>query len=954
MQAQRVNSLPGIRFLAQPSAVGGSLPRMDVAGFVGFAERGPLHVPVAVEDPGQFLDVFGDDLPLAWDTERRAMQYSQLGSSVQLFFRNGGHRCWVVRVAQPEDGSSGAQTNTFRIPGLYATDALHTPARAQARAPGAWADRYKVGARLQPRALDAIDLDVHAAPNRYRLQLAPGPAAPQIGDLIELRSPESGLRIYLFVETLTVERGVQVVRARQAYWFEEQTSLGSPAPEDRSVELLPLDPALGLASWAAAGSPPPALRARLLCMVLLVWDGDRLQAKLDGLGFDPIHSRYWNDLPTDEALYRRILELGEGALGLELPPLWADAAGPPRFPLAGAADGARYLPLGMLATAASADAVAGDANLDAGGLGAEGLAELSADLFLDTDIGVQRSATVLSEAKHKQFVRGEPLHGIHSLMAIDEVSLLGVPDAVHRHWNRQPHLADPPLRAPWLDPVGALDSLGRRSLSWSPIAAARSYEVQQARTPEFDQPRLYTIDPPDALQLSQPASLPPAPPAGLLVNLNEDCPAEIYFRVRAVGYGGTSVWSNTQALRLPEGAFHGCGHADVETLGLRLQIAPGDTPGARRLSWTALSPVGLDARVKGFELQRGCDADFLTYDDVYRGHGTSTEQAVQSDVRAYYRVRVLTATAPGPWSNTLVVDPFVLSTDSLVPVAAYDAQDLLAVHCALARLCGARADCFALLSLPAHYRARDASDHLDELLPAPGESLIFGTGALHVHSLSPDEDTVLSHVGLFHPWFRHAFTGGGEVTSTPPDGAALGTIAARSLEHGAWFSPANTPLTEVLGLTPLLDQDSAVDLLQRHVNLALAGPRGFTLAQADTLSTVEELRSLSVRRFMHLLRRLVMREGTSYVFESNGTDFHEAVRAHWHQLLLDLYVRGALRGAQPDFAFRVVVDPTGEAARSPDLGRVVVELQVAPARPLRFINVRLIQAGAGGLAVQEA
>ena len=59
------------------------------------------------------------------------------------------------------------------------------------------------------------------------------------------------------------------------------------------------------------------------------------------------------------------------------------------------------------------------------------------------------------------------------------------------------------------------------------------------------------------------------------------------------------------------------------------------------------------------------------------------------------------------------------------------------------------------------------------------------------------------------------------------------------------------------------------------------------------------------------------------------------------------------RGARPECAFRVIVDPLGEAARQPDLGRLVVELHVAPAQPLRFLQVRLIQAGPEGLVVQE-
>ncbi|MER2553698.1 MAG: hypothetical protein ABTQ28_10565, partial [Thauera sp.] len=55
--------------------------RLDVAAFVGLAERGPVNTPVAIDDIGQFEAVFGPALPgLA------------LALAVRLFFANGGRR----------------------------------------------------------------------------------------------------------------------------------------------------------------------------------------------------------------------------------------------------------------------------------------------------------------------------------------------------------------------------------------------------------------------------------------------------------------------------------------------------------------------------------------------------------------------------------------------------------------------------------------------------------------------------------------------------------------------------------------------------------------------------------------------------------------------------------------------------------------------------------------------
>ena len=64
--------------------------RTDIAAFVGIAERGPLHIPVAVSTWQQFQAIFGN-----------FVREGYLAYSVKAFFENGGARCHVVRVAAP-------------------------------------------------------------------------------------------------------------------------------------------------------------------------------------------------------------------------------------------------------------------------------------------------------------------------------------------------------------------------------------------------------------------------------------------------------------------------------------------------------------------------------------------------------------------------------------------------------------------------------------------------------------------------------------------------------------------------------------------------------------------------------------------------------------------------------------------------------------------------------------
>src|SRR5215212_445277 len=110
-----VRRLPGLRFEARAPRPDVVLPRMDIAALVGFAARGPLDIPVAIEDVSQFTEIFGPDAPLAWDRQRGATVYAFLAPAVRAFFRGGGRRCWVIRVA-----GADAHTARFTLTGLDA------------------------------------------------------------------------------------------------------------------------------------------------------------------------------------------------------------------------------------------------------------------------------------------------------------------------------------------------------------------------------------------------------------------------------------------------------------------------------------------------------------------------------------------------------------------------------------------------------------------------------------------------------------------------------------------------------------------------------------------------------------------------------------------------------------------------------------------------------------------
>jgi hypothetical protein len=90
---QLVRGSPGVYLQGLPSEP--LLPLTAIAGFAGVAERGPLHVPQPIRNWDEFQVVFGDFI-----------DYGYLAHAVFGFFRNGGSRCFIVRVADLTDYSA--------------------------------------------------------------------------------------------------------------------------------------------------------------------------------------------------------------------------------------------------------------------------------------------------------------------------------------------------------------------------------------------------------------------------------------------------------------------------------------------------------------------------------------------------------------------------------------------------------------------------------------------------------------------------------------------------------------------------------------------------------------------------------------------------------------------------------------------------------------------------------
>jgi hypothetical protein len=596
-------------------------------------------------------------------------------------------------------------------------------------------------------------------------------------------------------------------------------------------------------------------QAELLTFDLWVSRGPGYPQRLGGLGFAPDHPAYWAALPADAELYDP-----DAAPPARYTGLW-ERASSPRFPLAGGAAGAFTVPLDM---PLFPDAPLGAVPQPGSALERDGLADFSAGQFLGADDPDALRTLVEAPAGRLQdaadFLRWtgpnpRPLGGIYSVLGIEEVTLLAVPDAVHRGWD-------------WVTPP----------------------------TPP-------------------PPVIPPAPTPP---------PAEPGF-----------VLCRPTTLPTPV-----------------LTCTDPDADGSFTVRWDALP--GTTVR---YTLEEAAGPMFDEPGEIFHGADTRLEIRGRRPGVYRYRVRAEIDGAVTDWSDPRFVRVVPPPRWEVRPSDPYRPDDLLAVQRAVLRLCAARGDVLAALALPGHFRADAAAAHAAELMSGTGRRVAVspsgpGPGVTSV-PLNTGEATALSFGALYHPWLVGREEDlPGEVRRVPPDGAACGVLAARAIARGAWVAPANEPLRGVVQLAPDVPPEWRLALQEARVNLFRQEPRGFLALDADTLSPDDDLRPVNVRRLLALLRRLALRLGAGYVFEPSGGALRRAVRRGFEAALESLFVRGAFAGRSADDSYRVVVDDTVNPPAAVEQGRFVVELRVAPSRPLAFLTVRLVQQGDRG-AVTE-
>jgi hypothetical protein len=911
MRASNIR-LPGVYFLPPPPARGLGLPPLDVAAFVGFAERGPLNWPVVVEDLDTYRAIFGGKMPLAQERGGRTV-YANLPSAVAMFFANGGRRCYVVRVA----GRKATQT-LFRVNGIVALKGKQDPTAApddgprlatvKASSEGRWSERLRLGARLRITPLPVAAFEVLAS---QVLQTGDGPrlfhglewttgSAPQEiqeGDLLRL-TYEGGTH-FLF----------PVAQVRRQANATPATPVRLLTQHVWQLELP--DPARPLRNIVSVDRLTATTTDRIVVDGDLSVEDEKFFLKMSG-------NEAWrvqrNDVLQVKQIDNRsflfpVSELGTATDGTGATQPLAIANHMLRLP---AQDTPQVSPVRLVS-----------------------VERLRFDLLLRE--GKDRRPTINELSfnhNHPRFWGDVVLLDSSPSRRRTDSSAAQVQDTSVRSTARRMDVVSPAAQSAALFRAmrgdARVDETRLATLNRSALAAllAPTEEADRTYLP-LDMPAIATEE-----QIVGPA----ADDTG--TDDLETFQPELFVDPVLVPDLAVQTTSGDALMREAFDRFH---IKDKRLLGLHSLMFTDPAallcvPEAVHREWERVTkPPPPPLTVQPLPPP----PDLSKFSDCLPP--VLSPPAVTSPP---------TDAGVGPSPDTVAEPPLLKpidTNDETDPQYLRELQNLVQIQHAVLNFCEARRDVVGVFTLPHYFEKRQCLKWQEDLrkqlgLPRRGSAL------------SEARDIAdLSYVAIYHPWLLLADAASTDgLLAAPADGAVCGTIARREHEAQVWTAPANMALNGVLGLTPAVSTEDWAELFDLQFNLIRAGPRDFRAMSAHTLSDESIWLQISVRRLLILLRKLVVERGMDFVFESNHERFREGVRLMLEEVLRFMHAHGAFAGASPSQSYQVVTDRTVNPPQSVDAGRFIAQIQVAPAQPLEFITVLLTRVAEDLLQAREA
>jgi phage tail sheath protein FI len=179
-------------------------------------------------------------------------------------------------------------------------------------------------------------------------------------------------------------------------------------------------------------------------------------------------------------------------------------------------------------------------------------------------------------------------------------------------------------------------------------------------------------------------------------------------------------------------------------------------------------------------------------------------------------------------------------------------------------------------------------------------------------------------------------------TTVPPSGFVAGVFARTDRERGVHKAPGNERVSGIVGLSESYTQRRQDLLNPSGVNLIRAFPgRGTRIWGARNATDDATWRYLNVRRLFNMIETSVDRSTQWVVFEPNTASTWIRIKVSVENFLDQQWRAGALAGNKPEEAYRVRVG-LGQTMTETDidLGLVITEVAIAPAKPAEFVVFR--------------
>ncbi len=201
-----------------------------------------------------------------------------------------------------------------------------------------------------------------------------------------------------------------------------------------------------------------------------------------------------------------------------------------------------------------------------------------------------------------------------------------------------------------------------------------------------------------------------------------------------------------------------------------------------------------------------------------------------------------------------------------------------------------------------------------------------------------------SYATMYYPWIKVNDPITNRTIEIPPSGHIAGIWARNDNTRGVHKAPANEVVQGAVGLAYQLTKGEHDTLNPVGINCIRSFPgRGIRVWGARTLSSDPAWRYINVRRLFNYVEKSI-ENGTQWVvFEPNDRKLWARVKRDVSAFLRTVWRDGALFGSSPNEAFYVKVDEELNPPESRDLGRLVIEIGLAPVKPAEFVIFRISQ-----------